>query len=53
MEDDITLGCEHGRPIGRMCPHCMGINNMEEKCRHMSGYGYGRLPNNPSPFFGT
>ncbi len=20
------FGCEHGRPSGRMCPHCLGIN---------------------------
>jgi len=20
-----TLGCEHGRPVGQGCPHCLGI----------------------------
>lgn len=24
------LGCPHGRPSWRMCPHCLGINNIAE-----------------------
>lgn len=23
---EIAFGCMHGRPPGRACPHCMGIN---------------------------
>lgn len=26
------MGCGHGRPVGRMCPHCLGINNVVITC---------------------
>lgn len=24
------MGCQHGRPQGSPCPHCLGINNPED-----------------------
>lgn len=30
LQGDNIMGCQHGRPQGSPCPHCLGINNPED-----------------------